>query len=322
MKYPLSMLLLLSCYYTSTSYAQTCEPSTTATSSDSHYILKNNGTVFDKTTNLTWMRCALGQTWSNNTCNGVPQLMSWETALETAKNANFVSAKDWRVPTQEELQSLLEQNCEDPTINITAFPNFPPTSVYWSSSEINNNGAWAVNFFDGDDYWSYKYDDEAVRLVHTGMIEAAPDCSTSDDDKDGINNCKDKCPNSITESKVDDLGCPISVELKGVQFKLDSAELTDNSKQILDQVSKNLINYADSQKTIEVQGYTCSEATNSYNLKLSQRRAQSVLNYLKKQGVKNKLHLKGYGEDYPVADNKTRDGRVKNRRVELHWLNK
>jgi OOP family OmpA-OmpF porin len=57
-------------------------------------------------------------------------------------------------------------------------------------------------------------------------------------------------------------------------------------------------------------------------LKLSQRRAQSVLDYLQQHGVKDSLIAKGYGENFPIADNKTEAGRVRNRRVELHWLGK
>jgi OOP family OmpA-OmpF porin len=105
-----------------------------------------------------------------------------------------------------------------------------------------------------------------------------------------------------------------------VQFELDSAVLTANSKTILEKVAKDLIAYSGDKKPIEIQGHTSSEAPTLYNLKLSQRRAQAVVDYLKKQGVKDKLSAKGYGEDHPVADNKTQAGRVRNRRVELHWL--
>lgn len=251
MKTSLSTLLLLSCAHASMSYAQTCESGLTANATDSHYSVNADGTIVDKKTNLTWMRCAIGQTWADNTCTGVPQLMQWEKALETAKNTTFAGQQGWRVPTQEELQSLVDKNCEDPAIDVTAFPNVPSTSVYWSSSDINNNGAWVVNFFDGDDYWSYKYDYEAVRLV-----KATADCSTLDADQDGVNDCLDKCPNSMAGSKVNESGCLMSIELKGVQFDLDSALLTADSKRILDQVAQDLIKYPGDKKDIEVQGHT------------------------------------------------------------------
>jgi OOP family OmpA-OmpF porin len=121
-------------------------------------------------------------------------------------------------------------------------------------------------------------------------------------------------------SKVDESGCPMSIELKGVQFELDSAVLTANSKRILESVAKDLINYSGDKKAIEVQGHTSSEASVTYNLKLSQRRAQAVTDYLKKQGATDRLYAKGYGESHPVVDNRTEAGRVRNRRVELHWI--
>lgn len=69
------------------------------------------------------------------------------------------------------------------------------------------------------------------------------DCSTRDDDHDGINNCLDQCPGTIVGAKVDTQGCPISLDIKGVQFKFDSAELTSNAKIILDGVAASLIAY-------------------------------------------------------------------------------
>jgi outer membrane protein OmpA-like peptidoglycan-associated protein len=323
----ISTLLLLSAVYTHQSIAQTCESGNNSSAVNS-YVLQNDGTAFDKTTNLTWMRCALGQTWDGVNCQGVPQLLQWETAMQMAKTTTFAGQGNWRLPDLTELQSIINRNCENPAIDLIAFPNVPPSSVYWSSSTITDpsSGAWSVNFYDADDYWGYLYDYNAVRLVRDGMIEkpqpkaVAPSCDSLDSDKDGVNDCLDKCPNSMIGSKVNADGCPISIELKGVQFELDSAVLTANSKTILEKVARDLIAYSGDKKPIEVQGHTSSEAPTLYNLKLSQRRAQAVVDYLKKQGVKDKLSAKGYGEDHPVADNKTQMGRVRNRRVELHWL--
>jgi outer membrane protein OmpA-like peptidoglycan-associated protein len=327
MKHLTQTLLLLSLAHANVSIAQTCNSSYAAEANSSHYSLNSDGTVTDKNTHLTWMRCALGQVWTDNACTGVPKLIQWETALDTAKTTVFASRKDWRVPTLEELRSLVEEHCDDPAIDLIAFPNVPPSSVYWSATPVTDfsTGAWVVNFYDSDNYWSYKYDYEAVRLVSSSVPEqpqpkALPDCTTLDADKDGVNDCQDKCPDSMLGSKVNEFGCPISIELKGVQFALDSAVLTEQSKQILAKVAQDLIHYAGDKKDLEIQGHTSSEASDAYNLKLSQRRAQSVVNYLQKQGVKDKLIAKGYGEQQPIADNNTQQGRERNRRVELHWL--
>ncbi|MDD5229480.1 MAG: OmpA family protein, partial [Methylococcales bacterium] len=140
--------------------------------------------------------------------------------------------------------------------------------------------------------------------VELPVVRPTPvaDCSTKDDDHDGVNNCVDQCPGTIVGSKVDVHGCPISLEIKGVQFKYDSAELTPNAKIILDGVAKSLIAYPQ-KNDLEVQGHTSSEGTDQYNQRLSQKRSQSVANYLKHKGVLNKLTAHGYGERQPIADN-------------------
>ncbi len=166
---------------------------------------------------------------------------------------------------------------------------------------------------------------KAHKAVEAPVVEEAPapapvpDCSTMDSDADGVNNCVDKCDGTMSGSHVNASGCPMTLELKGVNFKVDSAELTLNAKSILNEVADNLIRYPQ-KNDIEVQGHTSSEGSNAHNMKLSQRRSQSVVNYLKSKGVTNKLYAKGYGEDHPVADNSTEAGRMKNRRVELIWI--
>ncbi|WP_442499117.1 OmpA family protein [Methylobacter sp. sgz302048] len=150
-------------------------------------------------------------------------------------------------------------------------------------------------------------------------VAAVPDCSTQDSDGDGVNNCQDKCPDTMKGSKIDFNGCPMSIELKGVNFEHNSAQLTENAKTVLDGVAANLIATSD-KKDIEVQGHTSSEGTSAYNMKLSQKRSQAVAKYLKSKGVTNKLYAKGYGEDFPVADNSTEEGKAQNRRVELIWI--
>ena len=68
-----------------------------------------------------------------------------------------------------------------------------------------------------------------------------------------------------------------------------------------------------------IQGHTDSQGAAAYNQKLSESRAAAVVTYLTNQaGISSsRLSSKGFGEDYPIADNKTRDGRAQNRRVEI-----
>ena len=156
------------------------------------------------------------------------------------------------------------------------------------------------------------------------IAAAAPapvdDCSTRDSDGDGVNDCDDKCPGTMKGAKVDEYGCLVRIELRGVNFHYDSAELTESAKAILDDVSAGLI-ASDEKKDIEVQGHTSTEGTDQYNMRLSQRRAASVVDYLKAKGVTNNLYPKGYGESYPkVSPDKTEAERAVNRRVELVWM--
>ncbi|MCX7111442.1 MAG: OmpA family protein [Proteobacteria bacterium] len=81
--------------------------------------------------------------------------------------------------------------------------------------------------------------------------------------------------------------------MKGVNFKYDSAELTEPAKAILNKVAGDLSVYP-LKKTIEVRGFASSEGTDAYNLRLSQRRSQSVADYLKARGVSNKLVANAY----------------------------
>jgi OOP family OmpA-OmpF porin len=143
-------------------------------------------------------------------------------------------------------------------------------------------------------------------------------CATMDSDGDGIDDCNDKCPGTLPGAKCDDQGCPISLELKGVLFEYDSAVLMPEALHILDGIAENLIAFPQP-NDIEVHGHTSSEGSDAYNMKLSQRRSQSVVNYLKQKGVSNHLYARGFGESRPVADNSTEEGRSKNRRSELIW---
>jgi len=71
---------------------------------------------------------------------------------------------------------------------------------------------------------------------------------------------------------------------------------------------------------IEVRGHTDSRGTKKHNQLLSERRAETVMNYLKEHGVTNKMTAQGFGEEDPIADNSTPEGRQQNRRVSLRII--
>ncbi|KIF52482.1 OmpA family protein [Vibrio owensii] len=99
-------------------------------------------------------------------------------------------------------------------------------------------------------------------------------------------------------------------------FEFDSATLTDSVSERLDNFVNFLNEYPQAQ--VEITGYTDSSGPAAYNQKLSERRAQSVADYLIAAGIDaDRFTVKGMGEENPVADNSTHEGREKNRRVEV-----
>jgi OOP family OmpA-OmpF porin len=141
-----------------------------------------------------------------------------------------------------------------------------------------------------------------------------------DSDGDGVPDTIDKCPNTPKGDKVDSVGCTIKDEIKlhGVNFATDSAELVPASDVILSYGADTLKKYPN--LVIEVRGHTDSRGSKKHNLLLSQRRAESVMRYLKEHGVTNTMTAKGYGQENPIADNRTEEGRLENRRVTLRII--
>jgi len=140
-----------------------------------------------------------------------------------------------------------------------------------------------------------------------------------DSDHDGVPDYLDKCPGTPEGIKVDANGCEIEeIVLKGVNFENDSAKLLPASTTVLDSVV-SVLKQRPTAKA-EIDGYTDSAGKPAHNKQLSERRAEAVKEYLVKQGIAaGNLTTKGFGEDNPVASNKTKEGRAENRRVTLKF---
>lgn len=109
---------------------------------------------------------------------------------------------------------------------------------------------------------------------------------------------------------------PQKMALEGVNFDFDKATLRQEDIAIIDKDVADLDKWGN--VNIEVAGHTDSRGSDQYNMKLSQRRAETVRTYLISKGIAaDRLTAKGYGESQPIADNATDEGRFKNRRVEL-----
>jgi outer membrane protein OmpA-like peptidoglycan-associated protein len=103
--------------------------------------------------------------------------------------------------------------------------------------------------------------------------------------------------------------------LTNVQFKNNSSELTKESKDRLDITAEKIKKYGKGFR-FEIQGHTDNRGNEAYNIKLSTKRAEATKKYLVEKGVPaDILTTKGFGSSMPIADNNTKEGRSKNRRV-------
>ncbi len=101
-----------------------------------------------------------------------------------------------------------------------------------------------------------------------------------------------------------------------VTFGVDSSAISPSFQTTLGNVANTLSSYEKSY--VDVLGHTDSTGSDAYNQSLSERRAESVANFLANSGVQRaRLATRGYGESQPIASNSTEEGRAANRRVEI-----
>lgn len=159
-----SLFLLLS----TSAVAQTCLESLAPTTPSSNFTDNLDGTVSDKKLGLMWMRCSIGQTWSQGTCLGDATELSWQEALNIAHGYEYANQLGWRVPNVKELATITEGQCVRPAINETLFPN-TPADDYWTStpSVTDSQRAWVIAFFNSSNSLKQKSLFVYTRLVRT-----------------------------------------------------------------------------------------------------------------------------------------------------------
>jgi OOP family OmpA-OmpF porin len=172
--------------------------------------------------------------------------------------------------------------------------------------------------------------DDRDRCPHTprGVKVDASGCPL-DSDKDGVRDDLDQCPGTPVGTKVDAKGCPVPMATKSaevtaagtwiykdIQFEINRSDLKESSYPILDEIVAAL--KAQPNLKIEIQGHTDNTGAHAYNVGLSQKRAESVQAYLESKGIDSaRMTSKGFGPDRPIDTNNTKQGRARNRRVEL-----
>lgn len=151
------------------------------------YLDNQDDTVTDYSTGLMWKKFSEGQ--RSITCGkGMVRQYTWDYAVNRFKQTSFAGYNDWRLPTVEELRSLIdcehkrattfidngyrefsmEKQCDKLTINSAVFPNTSPTR-YWTSTTFYNKEAyaWCLHFDSGQDEENLKYYNASVRLVRS-----------------------------------------------------------------------------------------------------------------------------------------------------------
>lgn len=146
-----------------------------------------------------------------------------------------------------------------------------------------------------------------------------------DSDGDGIRDNEDKCPQTAGTND----GCPetneetkstIELAIKTINFALNSDKLNPSSYAALDQVARLM---KENNFSLNIRGYADSTGPEDYNTWLSKLRARAVKQYLADKGVsQERLTVNALGTSNPVGDNSTKEGRAKNRRVELEIVYK
>ena len=174
---------------------------------------------------------------------------------------------------------------------------------------------------DGDGVPDYMDQCPNTPVAAYGMVDSVG--CPKDSDEDGVPDYLDLCPNvpGIAANK----GCPeikrevrqlLQKAMQGIEFETGKAVIKPKSYAILDKIAQTFIE--NSSYVIEVQGHTDNTGKMEVNKRLSDKRAHAVMDYLVKKGVDaNRMTAVGYGPDMPIADNKTKAGRAKNRRVEF-----
>lgn len=152
-------------------------------------------------------------------------------------------------------------------------------------------------------------------------------CPVPDSDGDGVNDEEDRCPN--VKGNIANSGCPeikkeiiekLTYAVKNIYFNSGSAQLQKASYKTLDEIAEVLKNNAE--LIVRFEGHTDNSGDAEMNLKLSEERANAVKMYIVDKGVSSeRISSSGFGEQSPIADNKTVDGRKINRRVEIKLSN-
>jgi outer membrane protein OmpA-like peptidoglycan-associated protein len=160
-------------------------------------------------------------------------------------------------------------------------------------------------------------DGEEVNTYRTDPLKADTDGGSVNDGMEVANKTNPlDASDDVPKKKEIKVEVGKAIVLEGIVFKTGSAVIEPASEEILEQAFNTLDQNKDI--TVEIRGYTDNVGSRAANMRLSQRRADAVKAWLVKKGIAaSRITAKGYGPDNPIGDNKTAEGRQKNRRIEF-----
>lgn len=266
---------------------------------DGHFIAYNDGTVLDTEANLLWAARDNGEN------------IEWSDAKAYCENYKGGGYHDWRMPTEKELNTLYNRlvfgnNGYHLTKLITLTGAFP-----WASGVRGSEGAY-VSFVYKRDLWCWdslsrktrhralpvRYGREA-KVVKVEVPPPPPPLPPPP--------LPPPPPPSVSEK--------VTITLY-LEFEYDKASVREIYRNDIKKVADFMKQYPGT--TVVIEGHTDEIGTREYNQRLSEERAGSVRQYLIDNfGISgSRVASIGYGEERPVADNYTAEGRQENRRVE------
>jgi len=155
-----------------------------------------------------------------------------------------------------------------------------------------------------------------AKAMVTSAEQARADAEAAKKSADEANAREAKLRTELSDLQARETARGLELTLGDILFGVDQADLKPGAMKSLYRLVTFLKQYPD--RGVLVEGYTDSTGSDSYNLSLSERRADSVESFLVQNGVDAKRILaRGYGKAYPVAPNETAEGRQRNRRVDV-----
>lgn len=266
------------------------------------FVNHGDGTVTDVQTGLMWMRCAEGQQWIGNRCIGEAKEFTFEAAQ--AIRRAFAGFSDWRLPTLDELKSIVDTSRTRPTIDTDIFYGCESASpLFWTSTI--DDGVWYVSFYSGTSYSATRNARDHVRLVRSVSLSKEP-LSTS---------CSDGSLDISPDYARYDIG---------IDYFFSDIERSEKPSSILinavfkdptileclgDIVKHSLLHHAVAHGKIDIVKYLCSlrlvdvncsdsegDTPLDYASRSSGSKSIELVNFLRSQGAKTQAELNDHAK--------------------------